>query len=178
MARWMSYQQQRAGGAFCEAKEAWLSPCLGPSPQAGRQRWYPVKRASAGSMDNLSSALELVVHPDLAAFYGHWFSHCLLCSFKGLGVTLIQPWNDVDYEHLQENLIGHALMLRRLKLPPTFFLASTRHESSVISLDNQSGEVLYEHLGHPRRVVLAPDLASFLQRLTPLLDEGARIGAA
>ena len=168
MDRWMAYQQQRMGGAFCQATEEWLSPCLGVTPQAGWQRWYPVRRSTAAVMDNLSVALEMTVHPDLAAFYGHWYSSCLLCSFKGLRVALIQPWNDADYEHLQENLIGHALMQRRLRLAPTFFLASTRHDAFIISLDNQTGEVLFEHLGHPARTVLAPNLVSFLQRLEPL----------
>lgn len=168
LVRWMACQQQRTGGPFCEVTDDWLSPCLGRTPQTGWQRWQLASRQPAADMDNLSRALEMTLHPDLAAFYGHWYSQCLSCSFKGLRLALIQPWNDADYEHLQENLIGHALMQRRLRLPPTFFLASTRHDAFIISLDNHSGEVLFEHLGHPARTVLAPDLVTFLRRLEPL----------
>ena len=85
-------------------------------------------------------------------------------------VELVQPWNEADFERLQENLIGHLLMLRRLKLPETLFLATTRNESQLISLLNATGEVVLEQLGQGPRLVLAPDLARFLDRLSPLAD--------
>jgi SecY interacting protein Syd len=83
-------------------------------------------------------------------------------------VTLVQPWNDEDFERLQENMVAHVMMLRRLKLPLTLFLATVPNELQVISLDNESGAVLLEQLGQPKRWILADSLAEFLQRLSPL----------
>ena len=59
-------------------------------------------------------------------------------------------------------------MQRRLRLAATFFLAATRQDSHLISLDNQSGAVLLERVGRAENQVLAPDLATFLARLEPL----------
>ncbi|GAA4497111.1 hypothetical protein GCM10023095_13180 [Pseudaeromonas paramecii] len=120
-------------------------------------------------MANLESALNTRFHPAVAAFYGHWFSQPLQASFKGLSLTLLQPWNEADYERLQENLLAHWLMQRRLKLPESHFLATTRRDDRVISLDNLSGAVQLEQLGVGCVAVLATDLATFLNRLEPLV---------
>lgn len=48
---------------------------------------------------------------------------------------------------LQENLIGHLIMKRRLKQTPTLFIAATESEQEIISLCNLSGEVILEQPG-------------------------------
>ena len=120
-------------------------------------------------MENVATGLDMVLHPDLSSFYGHWYAGALAFSFKGLRVEPVLAWNLDDFARLQENLIGHALMQRRLRLAPTFFLAATRQESHLVSLDNLSGAVLLERVGRAENQLLAPDLASFLARLEPLL---------
>lgn len=70
--------------------------------------------------------------------------------------------NAADFERLQENLIGHALMQRRLRLRPTFFLAATRSDSHVISLDNASGEVCYERLGREQQLAISAQSSDLL----------------
>ena len=120
-------------------------------------------------MENVATGLDMALHPDLSAFYGHWYAGALAFSFKGLRVEPVLAWNLDDFARLQENLIGHALMQRRLRLAPTFFLAATRQESHLVSLDNLSGAVLLERVGRAENQLLAPDLASFLARLEPLL---------
>ena len=116
-------------------------------------------------MTNLATALEMELHPALSTFYCHWFSASLPCCFKGLYLALILPWNEEDFARLQENLIGHLLMQKKLRLPESLFLASTRSERHIISLDNRSGAICYELLGSKERTLLAPSLDSFLGRL-------------
>ncbi|WP_240153684.1 SecY-interacting protein Syd [Erwinia amylovora] len=70
---------------------------------------------------------------------------------------------------LQENLIGHLLMKRRLKQSPTLFIATTDSELEVISVCNMSGEVILEHLGTKKRQVIAPSIRNFLISLQPLI---------
>lgn len=167
--RWLRYQTSRGSPPCSELDPDWPSPCLYGPLDHGRQCWRPVLRQAPGSMANLESALDTRFHPAVTAFYGHWFSQPVSACFKGLGLTLLQPWNEADYERLQENLLAHWLMQRRLKLPESHFLATTRRDDRVISLDNASGAVQLEQLGVGRLALLAPDLASFLDRLEPLV---------
>ncbi|WP_409420596.1 SecY-interacting protein [Pseudaeromonas sp. ZJS20] len=167
--RWLRYQAHRAIPLQVEVEPDWVSPCLYGPLMAGWQRWRPSLRHAPASMANLETALDTRFHPAVTAFYCHWFSQPLAASFKGLAVTLVQPWNEEDYARLQENLLAHWLMQRRLKLPETHFLATTGRDDRVISLDNLSGEVWLEQLGVGGVARLAPDLASFLARLEPLV---------
>lgn len=133
----------------------------------GRVGWQPWRRPEPGRFDNVADALAMRVHPSLGAFYGHYFAGNLEVCFKGLFLSLLQPWNQDDYERLQQNQIGHQLMLRKLGLPASWFIASCRDEQRLVTLDNTSGEVLLERLGKGRIGVLAPDLAGFLRRVEP-----------
>ena len=58
-------------------------------------------------------------------------------------------------------------MMNKLKLPASWFIATTVNDQQLITLDNDSGEVLLEQLGKGRIGVLAPTLAQFIQRLEP-----------
>lgn len=165
-ARWFAYQQQRGILVCCPEDEKRLSPCrYDPENPA---LWKVWERPQSVSLHNIASALECVFHPAIHAYYGHGFAGQISASFKGLAVTLVQPWNDEDFERLQENMVAHVMMLRRLKLPLTLFLATVPNELQVISLDNESGAVVLEQLGQPKRWVLADSLPAFLQRLSPL----------
>ena len=167
--RWLRYQQQRGGLPHRPWDPEWRSPCEVGEPWNGEIYWQPVRRESPGSMENVATGLDMVLHPDLSSFYGHWYAGALAFSFKGLRVEPVLAWNLDDFARLQENLIGHALMQRRLRLAPTLFLAATRQESHLVSLDNLSGAVLLERVGRAENQLLTPDLASFLARLEPLL---------
>ena len=73
------------------------------------------------------------------------------------------------HKRVQENLIGHLLVQKRLKLSPTLFIATLDSELEVISVCNMSGEVIKETLGTRKRTTLSPSLASFLNSLKPVL---------
>jgi hypothetical protein len=55
-----------------------------------------------------------------------------------------------DFRRVQENLIGH-LVVQKLKLSPTLFIATLESELEVISVCNLSGEVIKETLGTAKR---------------------------
>ena len=167
-ARWLHYRHGCGGLPHRPWDPEWPSPCELGEPWNGEVYWQPVQRDVPGSMANVATGLDMELHPDLSAYFGHWYAGPLAFSFKGLRIEPVLPWNQIDFERLQENLIGHALMQRRLRLTPTFFLAATRLDSHLISLDNQSGAVLFERVGRAENRKLAPDLATFLSRLEPL----------
>ncbi|GAA3536274.1 SecY-interacting protein [Zobellella aerophila] len=160
---------QRLGGhGLVDYDKEFLSPAEYLPPRQGRVAWRPWCRPVPGSFDNLARALAMPIHPDLASYYGHYFAAHVTACFKGLFIDLLQPWNQDDFERLQENLIGHQLMQQRLGLPATWFLASCRDEHRLVCLDNHTGEVILERLGKGKIGVLAPTLAGFLGRLEPV----------
>jgi SecY interacting protein Syd len=89
--------------------------------------------------------------------------------FSGETMTLLQAWSPDDFQRMQENLIGHLVVQKRLKLSPTLFIATLDSELDVISVCNVSGEVLKETLGTRKRTTLSASLASFLNQLEPVV---------
>ncbi len=158
---------------------AWRSPCeLGepysrPSEQRAGEpgrfiRWRPVKRSFADDFSGLEKALETEVHPDIKAYYGAWWSGNLEAEAPDGHVSLILLWNPADAERLVENLIGHVLVNRRSKSPLSLFFACTEPESDLIlTVRNDTGEVLLERPGHKPLRTVAGSLAEFLDLLVP-----------
>jgi SecY interacting protein Syd len=168
--RWQRDGEARRGLPLCQWEPDWRSPCELSEANGGLVAWRPHARPDAADFTALEGALELELHPSAKLWFGHWFSRPLPCLFKGLRLELILPWNEQDLDLLRENLIGHLLMLRKLKRSPSLFIATTRNEMTLISLDNETGQVWLEWLDSGRRLVLAPSLPHFLARLETLPD--------
>jgi len=154
----------------------WDSPCFiadanQPQLLAGRKAWLPVKRDEMTSFSNIESALSIELDPQLAAFFGTYFSDHMPASFNDEIIELVQVWSEDDSKRLQENMIAHLMMKKTLKQPPTLFIASCADDMQIIALDNVSGEVVREVLGKGITEVLAADLATFISQLTPVLLE-------
>ncbi len=49
-------------------------------------------------------------------------------------LTLLQTRSEEDFQRVQENLIGHLVVQKRLKLAPTLFIATLESERDVISV--------------------------------------------
>lgn len=137
-----------------------------PSPCEAAGRWQPVPRKQAGDFSNVEQALELTLHDDIKHYFGHYFIDNLSVHHCRGPVQLLGAWNDQDFARLQENIIGHVLMKRRLQQPITVFIACTDDDSLLISVDNTTGQVVLEPVGQPAREVLADNLAAFLDSLT------------
>ena len=154
----------------------WDSPCFiadsnNPQLLAGNKAWLPVKRDEITSFSNIESALSIELDPQIADFFGAYFSDHMPASFNDEVIELVQVWSPDDFERLQENTIAHLMMKKTLKQSPTLFIASCVDDMQIIALDNVSGEVVREVLGKGISEVLAPDLATFIGQLTPVLFE-------
>lgn len=122
-----------------------------------------------GNVNAVERAFDIMVQPALHAFYTTQFAGDMPAQFADEKLTLLQTWSQDDFRRVQENLIGHLVTQKRLKLPPTLFIATQENELEVISVCNLSGEVIKETLGTRNRIVLAATLAEFLTQLNPLL---------
>ena len=60
------------------------------------------------------------------------------------------------------------MMKRRLRQPVTLFFALTDDENFILSVDNETGEVVLEPVGKPATQVIASSLAAFIEGLTPI----------
>ncbi|MEA9392494.1 SecY-interacting protein [Acerihabitans sp. TG2] len=142
------------------------SPCVVDEDEE-QVYWLPRQPECELTLDGVERALELQLQPAAQAFYCSQLAGDMLVSFDGHPLELLQVWSETDAVRIQENLIGHLLMQRRLKLPPTLFIATTDAELSLVSLSNLTGEVLLEEIGRKTYSVLAPTLQDFLGRLEP-----------
>lgn len=130
--------------------------------------WQPQPFTLAKNLDAVERALDITLQPSVVAFYTAQFAGDMTGTYSGKTLSLIQAWSEDDFLRVQENLIGHLVMKRRLKHSPTLFIATTDSELEVISVCNLSGEVILEQLGTQKREVIAACLKTFLIFLQPL----------
>ncbi len=145
-----------------------------PSPCALEDReqrvvWQPQPFSLPPTLDAIERAVDIQLQPPITAFYTTQFAGDMQALFGENQLTLLQVWSEEDFLRLQENLIGHLVMQRRLRQSPTLFIATTDSEEEIISLSNLSGEVILEQPGRKQRVVLAESLEIFLKSLQPVI---------
>ena len=151
-----------------EFDKDWPSPCYSRDAENGEVvNWQPVKQTGNNNFNGLEEALDIKLHADFVTWFTRYFSFHLPAKAEQGNCELLQVCSDEDFERLQENLIGHIMMKRRLKQPATLFFALTDDDDYLISLDNSTGEVLLERVGKRAEQVLAPSMADFLSALTP-----------
>lgn len=144
------------------------SPCI-ISTTEDAVYWQPQPFTGEQNVNAVERAFDIVIQPTIHTFYTTQFVGDMHAQFGDIKLTLLQTWSEDDFRRAQENLIGHLVTQKRLKLPPTLFIATLEEELEVISVCNLSGEVCKETLGTRKRTHLASNLAEFLNQLKPLL---------
>lgn len=168
MANWVAHQQGQGIALEIEQDEQWPSDAIiNDDTQRQISIWKPVLQTENNSFDALREGLEIDVNQQLESYYSRYWSDNLNASTDRGGLQLLFAWNQDDFVRLQENLIAHVLMKRRLRQRDTLFFAVTDEEDFVLSILNETGEVVLERVGKEPKEVLAPDLNSFLQALQP-----------
>ncbi|PHR85496.1 MAG: SecY-interacting protein [Colwellia sp.] len=171
-----AYQKIHGCLPAVEHDKEWPSPCelhaneQNPLPQ-GEVYWQPVviEKSEKLSFDNVESALELTLHEDIKQYFTFFYSESLHAQCDEGELSLLFSWNKNDFERLQENLIGHILMKKRLKQKETIFFAVTDEEDMIISVDNTSGSVWVERVGCKPHKQISDSLAQFISQLTPVI---------
>lgn len=165
---------ERVTGALptTEHEAAWPSACqAGPPDADGRIHWEPRERDTAADFGGLERALDVAIHSDIKSFYGSFWADTMKLTAEEGGLTLIQVWNDDDFDRLTENIIGHAMAKQRVRAPLTVFIAVADEGELMLSVDNDTGSVVLEEPGSPPIREVSPSLAEFLDRLEPVADE-------
>ncbi|RBW47325.1 SecY-interacting protein [Psychromonas sp. B3M02] len=147
----------------------WLSPCQVGQVVGDQITWKATPREEKADLKNIEEALEITLHPSIEVLFCTNYCDHLPCEFDGHPIELIQVWNEQDFSGLQENMIAHFMMQKRLKKPASMFIATCSDEMQVISILNETGQVQLETLGKKQEAVLAESLAEFLSKLTPIL---------
>ncbi len=119
------------------------------------------------SLERVEKALDIKIQSDLHHFYTSQLAGDIAAEFDGLALNLIQVWSEEDFTRLQENLIGHLVTQKRLKLSPTLFIATLDSDLDMVTVCNLTGEVLVETFGSKKRRTIAPNLTTFVVGLIP-----------
>lgn len=168
MQRFLKHSAAYPASASIEYDPKWPSECYQPSKGDNTLvRWQPVKRLLPGSFADMQKALDLTIHPDITAYFSQYWSENIDAQSEQGHLQLLQAWNPEDFALLQQNLIGHILMKRRLRQPETLFFALTDEDDFILSVDNRSGAVMLEQVGLEPKQQIAPGLADFLQAVEP-----------
>jgi len=175
------YQKLHSHLPIIEQDHEWPSSCevllenqtiKNVSLSKGEVFWQPVEIEIAQELnfDNVESALELTLHPDIKTYFTVLYSESLDATCSEGNLSLLFAWNKDDFQRLQENLIGHILMKQRLKQAETVFFAVTDEEDMIISIDNNTGTVWVERVGCEPHKQLAESLYQFISKLEPVVN--------
>lgn len=149
----------------------WISPCQVGDVKGDYIEWSALKRKPAIDLSNIEQALEVQLHPSISDFFCSAYADCIPCLFGEHPIELIQVWNEDDFKLLQENMIAHFMMQKRLNKPASMFIASCSDEMQIISIINATGQVQLETLGKGQEAILAENLGDFLAELQAVIVE-------
>ena len=129
-------------------------------------QWKSVTRAEPATFANVEHALELTLHADINGFYGANFAAPLMFDSQWGAGELLQAWSQTDFEYLQQNIIGHLIMKKKLKQDPTWFIGVFDEEDKMITVNNSDGSVWVEIAGQVQSEKLADSVNEFISQLS------------
>lgn len=145
----------------------WPSLCeQGEQDNEGFIQWRPVEIKDELSFSNVEKALDLLLHTDIKTYFTTYYSESIPAECEEGYLELIFVWSKEDFARLQQNIIGHTLMKRKLKQRETIFFAVTDDDNVIVSIDNQTGVVYAEKVGKEPHKKLANTLVEFIDSLT------------
>lgn len=162
-----TYQQKLQHLPLVEHDEQWPSPCLQDKFDDTFMCWQPVEMTPTLSFDNVETALDVTIHPSIVEYFTTIYSDSIPATCSDGHLQLLFAWSEDDFSRLQENLIGHVLMKRKLKQDVTWFFAVTDDENIMLSVVNQTGEVWAERVGCKPHKKIADSLIDFMKSLQP-----------
>ena len=149
----------------------WPSECYVNTDNSDTStKWQPIKRDLKANFNDLEKALDMKIHQDIVSFYSTYWSNNLNAQTSKGKLQLLQPWNQDDFDRLQQNIVGHILMKRRLNQPETLFFGLTDEDDFILTVDNRNGAVMLEQVGLEPQEQLAQNLAEFICSLQPAVD--------
>lgn len=170
--RFLQKAQSEKEELLIEFDSQWPSACYTQQANEGDEvNWQPVRQSHAVDWSAFETALEISLHPSIKNYFACYWSDNLAAKHDFGPLELIQVWNEADIERLQQNLIGHILMKRRLKQSETLFFALTDEEDEILCINNITGEVVLEQVGLEPKRVIAPDLTSFILSIEPCIKK-------
>jgi len=146
----------------------WPSPCEQVQADEQPMHWQPKPIEDDVDFSALENAIEITLHNDIKTYFSTIYSNNLPAISEHGNLELLFAWNYADFERLQENIIGHILMKRRLKQKMSVFFAVTDEDDLIISLDNETGSIGVERIGCEAHQVIATSMAEFITLLTPV----------
>lgn len=133
--------------------------------------WLPQPFVGTDKLEKVEKAMGIIIRPELHDYFTTQYAGDMHVRFREIDFSLIQVWSEEDFIRLQENIIGHLVTQKRLKLTPTLFIGTTDSENEIISVCNVSGEVILETFGKKKREVLAENLSLFLSELVAVYND-------
>lgn len=140
------------------------SPCI-VRTDAEAIYWQAERQQPSKTLHIAETLINITIRPELHQFYGLQYAGDMHAQWQNQALTLIQAWNGEDFKRLEQNLIAHLQMQKRLKRQPTPFIASTPQDTQIIAVNNVTGEVGLEELISGEITVLCGDLPQFLSQL-------------
>lgn len=164
----LSYHQSSGEDLSIPFDSQWPSTCYTSIVGDGEYvTWRPQFQGAKNTFSNVEKALGISLNNDFCQFFTRYYSENLDAMAEQGPCQLLQVWNDDDFERLQQNIIGHVLMKQRLKQAPTLFFALTDNDDFILSVLNDTGEVVLEQVGLPPKEVISPSLGDFIAALSP-----------
>lgn len=148
-----------------EFESEWPSLCQQGTAEENYIYWQPIIADDELTFTNVETALEILIHQDIKDYFTCLYSESIPVECSQGYLELLFAWNNDDFERLQQNIIGHILMKKKLKQDMTIFFAVTDDDDVIVSIDNVTGEVWAEKVGCQPHKKLADSLVEFLSTL-------------